>query len=54
MSVDAAQTWTMTGATVPPPQAVSASRTPAGLEILVVTEREVLSSPDGKNFEPLR
>ncbi|KGN41626.1 F510_1955 family glycosylhydrolase [Knoellia aerolata] len=54
MSVDAAQTWTMTGATVPPPQAVSASRTSAGLEILVVTEREVLSSPDGKNFEPLR
>lgn len=54
MSVDGAQTWSMTGATVPPPQAVSASRTPSGLEILVVTEREVLSSNDGKKFEPIR
>lgn len=53
LSTDSARTWSMTGATVPPPQAVSASRTSEGLEILVVTEREALSSKDGKVFVPI-
>ncbi|KGN37486.1 hypothetical protein N803_13970 [Knoellia subterranea KCTC 19937] len=54
MSADAARTWRMTGATVPPPQAVSASQTADGMEVLVVTEREVLTSRDGKKFLPVR
>ncbi|WP_436003722.1 F510_1955 family glycosylhydrolase [Knoellia sp. LjRoot47] len=53
-SADGAQTWTMTGAKVPPPQAVSASQTAQGFEILVVTEREVLASQDGKSFSAIR
>ncbi|WP_029212791.1 F510_1955 family glycosylhydrolase [Arsenicicoccus bolidensis] len=50
MSVDGAQTWRLTGASVAPPQAMSASVTKTGLEILVVTEQDLLSSKDGTRF----
>lgn len=52
MSADAGRTWRMTGASVPEPQAVGASETASGLEVLVVTEREVLRSTDGRTFTP--
>ena len=50
ISNDGATTWRMTGATVPSPQALSASMTSSGLEIVVVTEDEVLGSTDGTTF----
>ena len=50
ISRDAAKTWRTTGRTEPAPQALSASMTPAGLEVLVVTERSVLASKDGASF----
>jgi len=50
MSSDGAKTWRLTGANVPPPQAISASETKAGLELLVVTDKDVLSSQDGTRF----
>lgn len=53
ISTDGAQTWRLTGARVAPPQAMSASMTTAGLEILVVTGTEVLSSRDGTRFTPI-
>ncbi|XKF10830.1 exo-alpha-sialidase [Knoellia locipacati] len=53
LSTDGAQTWRMTGATVSPPQAVSASMTKSGFEILVVTENDVLGSADGTKFAPV-
>nr|WP_245618515.1 exo-alpha-sialidase [Knoellia aerolata] len=53
ISQDGAQTWRMTGATVPPPQAMSASMTKSGFEILVVTENALLGSADGTRFAPV-
>ncbi|WP_404386459.1 exo-alpha-sialidase [Knoellia locipacati] len=53
MSTDGARTWRLTGAKVPPPQAISASMTATGFEVLVVTEREVLGSRDGATFTPV-
>lgn len=50
ISEDAAKTWRTTGKTEPAPQAMSASMTPAGLEILIVTEQGVLTSKDGATF----
>ena len=50
LSSDAAKTWRMTGKTEPAPQALSASMTTSGLEILVVTEQGVLRSKDGATF----
>ena len=50
MSRDAAKTWRTTGKTEPAPQALSASKTASGLEILTVTEEGVLSSKDGVTF----
>lgn len=53
MSTDGARTWRLTGARVPPPQAISASMTTSGFEVLVVTERGVLGSRDGTTFTPV-
>lgn len=53
MSTDGARTWRMTGGKVPPPQAISASTTSAGFELLVVTEQGVLGSKDGVTFTPV-
>lgn len=50
MSTDGAKTWRLTGASVPPPQAMSVSMTTSGIEVLVVTEKDVLSSRDGTKF----
>ncbi|MEO6411198.1 MAG: F510_1955 family glycosylhydrolase [Pedococcus sp.] len=50
VSSDAAKTWRTTGKTAAAPQALSASMTTTGLEILVVTELGVLSSKDGATF----
>lgn len=47
---DAAKTWRTSGNTQPAPQAMSASMTASGLEILVVTEKGVLASSDGVAF----
>jgi hypothetical protein len=50
ISGDAAKSWRTTGKTEPAPQAMSASMTTSGLEILIVTERGVLASMDGATF----
>jgi hypothetical protein len=50
MSSDGAKSWRLTGASVPPPQAMSAHSTASGFEVLVVTEKDVLSSTDGTTF----
>ena len=50
MSDDAAKTWRTTGKAEPAPQAMSASVTTSGVEILVVTEHGVLTSKDGAAF----
>jgi photosystem II stability/assembly factor-like uncharacterized protein len=50
ISRDAAKTWRTTGKTGPAPQAMSASTTAAGLEILVVTDERVVRSTDGSTF----
>lgn len=50
VSEDAAKTWRTTGKTEPTPQAMSASMTTSGLEILIVTEQGVLASKDGATF----
>ena len=50
ISEDAAKTWRTTGKTEPAPQAMSASMTTSGLEILIVTEQGVLASTDGATF----
>ena len=53
VSDDGATTWRRTGARVPPPQAVAATRRGAVTEVLVVTADEVLTSSDGKVFRPV-
>lgn len=50
ISRDAAKTWRTTGKTEPAPQALSASMTAPGLEVLTVTGRRVLTSKDGVTF----
>ena len=50
LSRDATATWVATGRTKPAPQAMSASMTPTGLEILIVTDQDVLISSDGAAF----
>lgn len=50
VSRDAAKTWRTTGKTDPAPQALSASMTTEGLEILVVTDDSVMTSTDGATF----
>ena len=50
ISEDAGKTWRTTGKTEPAPQAMSASMTTSGLEILIVTEHGVLASKDGATF----
>ena len=50
LSRDATATWVLTGRTTPAPQAMSASVSTTGLEILIVTDQDVLSSRDGATF----
>ena len=47
---EAAKTGRTTGKTDPAPQALSASMTTEGLEILVVTDDSVMTSQDGATF----
>ena len=50
ISRDAAKTWRTGGRIDSPPQALGASVSAAGFEMLVVTDRGVLSSKDGTSF----